>query len=90
MTIIDDLFTALFYTEPGMYLGILIIVGLVIALMVTWKWVVIITIPLTLYFAISYTGYLSNEAPVSIWMFIMLMFFTVLQGFYGALAKERR
>lgn len=90
MSVITDLFTALFYTEPGMYLGILIIVGLIVALMVTWKYVVFITVPLTLYFAISYTGYFSNEAPISIWMFIMLMFFSVVQGLYGVLAKERR
>jgi len=90
MAIIEDLFTALFYTEPGMYLGLLVIIGLIVMLMVTWKPVVIMTIPLTVYFAITYTGYFTNEAPISIWMFIMLLFFAVIQGFYGALAKDRR
>lgn len=77
MTVVGDAFLELFY-GTGTWLGILIFLSIIIALMLKWKYSGLLLLPVTVFIGLDY---LENDLIwQSVMMFISSMFIIIYMG----------
>jgi len=90
MSVVEEAFEALFFSEAGSILGLLLIIILVTSITVQKPLVGMVLIPLQIWFAFLYFDYMSAGGEF-IWHFLILMFVAIFNIIYvGNEMRKRR
>lgn len=74
--VVEQAFEALFFSEAGSIIGLLLIIILVTVVTFMKKWMGFFTFPLTAWFSLLYLERM-DAGGTFIWHFLIMMFFTV-------------
>lgn len=80
----DDIFISLFFGE-GMWLGLLLFIGICIGLMKQWRWSGVIILPIIIMMEVEYVDRLVDDQNMGWPITVLLIFalFTALNTLYG-------